>query len=196
VKSPSVFLYTCTHAHDHASHCHSHRFRHCCRCSRRRPRLRTRQRRPPDANTLADTFDKVAEVWKARNAPDAVQFARLRETRPKPSRLEMATRPPICRGSKLSGAAVTRLIAKERLLISQSNRRAGRVATDIRAATSFYFEGLLSLCLGQLLHCQKLHVKPTPGKRGALHVQTAPTFSRRWRRRSVCSHVCQTDYSI
>jgi hypothetical protein len=29
----------------------------------------------PDANTLADTFDKVTEFWKARNAPDAVQFA-------------------------------------------------------------------------------------------------------------------------
>jgi hypothetical protein len=28
-----------------------------------------------NANKLADTFDKVAEFWKARSAPDAVQFA-------------------------------------------------------------------------------------------------------------------------
>lgn len=29
----------------------------------------------PDATKLADTFDKVATFWKARNADDAVKFA-------------------------------------------------------------------------------------------------------------------------
>src|SRR5689334_4796264 len=28
-----------------------------------------------DASNMADTFDKVAVFWKARNAPDAVQYA-------------------------------------------------------------------------------------------------------------------------
>ena len=28
-----------------------------------------------DADKLADTFTKVADYWKAKNAPDAVQFA-------------------------------------------------------------------------------------------------------------------------
>jgi mono/diheme cytochrome c family protein len=29
----------------------------------------------PDATKLADTFDKVATFWKAKNADDAVKFA-------------------------------------------------------------------------------------------------------------------------